>query len=162
MGYPEWWEERQKSRAGAAQAKLVVGMNHDGTPRRMDGGNHGESGGPGVGTRSEDQPVGGNARGAGNVAEKTKGIVDRTAQGGGNGFGINPNPILISSSFQFKPHKNWKYQKIPHIVDIRPPDCPKITIDPRHVKTILFAPIMCLKIVLSPYKKLPLHFMFIM
>ncbi|XP_042018995.1 uncharacterized protein LOC121766824 [Salvia splendens] len=36
LGYPEWWEERQKARNSQSQVKLAVGVNGDGA-RRNDG-----------------------------------------------------------------------------------------------------------------------------
>ena len=70
---------QQKSRAGAEKAKLTMGVNTDGSPSRIDGGNHGESGGPGTGVRQENQTVGGNVRGAVDFAER-KGNLHETAQ----------------------------------------------------------------------------------
>ena len=83
-----------------------MGVNSDGTPRRIDGGNHGESGGPAP-RRQEDQPLSGNVRGAENFAESTTGI-GGTVQGG-NGFGLIQNIKLKPAYFQLKPPRNWKY-----------------------------------------------------
>ncbi|XP_047979007.1 uncharacterized protein LOC125220919 [Salvia hispanica] len=80
----EWWEERQRARS--AQAKLAVGVNEDGTPRRADTGVQGELNGPVTGTRQENQSTGGNIRGAGNFAERAGGSGGVTAYGDRNDF----------------------------------------------------------------------------
>ena len=81
LGYPEWWEERQKARNSQSQAKLAVGVNSDGARR-----NDGEMTGMGTRVRQENQPVGGNVRGTGNLAQWTE-LSDGAAKGG-KGFGF--------------------------------------------------------------------------
>ena len=71
-------------------------------------------------------------RGVGNFPERI-GNLDGTAQGG-SGFGLIPDPSFPNFNtlyLQSAPHKNLKFQKIPHAVNIRPPDCSEIAIEPQ-------------------------------
>ncbi|XP_042039539.1 uncharacterized protein LOC121785221 [Salvia splendens] len=130
LGYPEWWEERQKARA--AQAKLAVGVNGDGAQRRNNAGNNVDSTGPGVGGRQEGHPTGGNVRGAGNFAGRME-TTDKSAQGG-NGFGFVPNPNDIMHLYHFLPHQNKEYQKQPHPLKFRPHQNKKNRKNPHPIK----------------------------
>ncbi|XP_042051354.1 uncharacterized protein LOC121796605 [Salvia splendens] len=137
LGYPEWWEERQKARA--AQAKLAVAVNGEGAQWRNDTGNHGNQTTIGMGTHQENPPNGGNVRGAGNFAGRVK-SPEETA-GGGNGFGTMPNPNSLSffNSVMIPPNFR-KYQHKPHPIIFRPPDPLKIEIQPPDPLEIEFRP----------------------
>ena len=145
LGYPEWWEERQKARATQAREKFVAGVNGDGAPRQIEVGNHGEMAGIGTRMRQEGPTGGGNTRGTENLAEQTE--TRGGAATGGRGFGFTRNPNVFSELY-LVPHTSEYLVKRPLAFKKRPPIYWNMFLTPNVLKHQIYTPIhlvMCKK-----------------
>ena len=168
MGYPEWWDERQRARA---QAKFAA-ANIAETGQRQNAQIAQREGSIGDGNNTEINAGGGGSNSSGGGGEvPVRNFVERAGAGeatkwggggfsGGNGFGLTPKPNN-TFNFQFTPPSLVKFRQKPH-VRFKPPDLLKYDKSPTKVDNSSLAPkndVIVTKNRFAPLINFPLHLM---